>query len=103
MPGSLKQRSRKTGSSKGDIAASSSILKRQSASLAVSGDDPTTGANPSDGDLPGLEGSGNEYSPQRSYTGREPDAATGLIYCRVAVSKPERVERSGRGVAKGDE
>lgn len=51
-------------------------------------DDPTTTGNPSDGDLPGLEGTGNEYSPQRSYTGREPDSATGLIYYRARWYDP---------------
>ena len=45
-------------------------------------DDPTTGTV-NDGDQPGLEGTGNEYSPQGSYTGREPDSATGLIYYRA--------------------
>ncbi len=50
-------------------------------------DDPTTGTA-NDGDLPGLEGVGNEYSPQRSYTGREPDPATGLIYYRARWFDP---------------
>jgi len=54
----------------------------------TSADDPTTTGNPSDGDLPGLEGTGNEYSPQRSYTGREPDSATGLIYYRARWYDP---------------
>jgi RHS repeat-associated protein len=34
-------------------------------------------------------GVGNEYSPQRSYTGREPDPATGLIYYRARWFDPK--------------
>ncbi len=34
-------------------------------------------------------GTGNEYSPQRSYTGREPDPATGLIYYRARWFDPK--------------
>jgi hypothetical protein len=50
--------------------------------IVTSADDPTTAAV-NDGDRPALEGVGNEFSPQRSYTGREPDHATGLIYYRA--------------------
>ena len=70
-------------------------------------DDPTTAANTSDGDLPGLQGSGtvNQFSPQRSYTGREPDAATGLIYYRARWFDPQLgrfISEDPIGFAAGD-
>ena len=70
-------------------------------------DDPTTAANTSDGDLPGLQGSGtvNDFSPQRSYTGREPDAGTGLIYYRARWFDPQLgrfISEDPIGFAAGD-
>jgi len=59
------------------------------------GDGPTT-ATVNDGDRPGLEGTGNEFSPQRSYTGREPDPSTGLIYYRARWFDP----RIGRFISE---
>ncbi len=61
----------------------------------TSADDPTT-ATVNDGDRPGLEGTGNEFSPQRSYTGREPDPSTGLIYYRARWFDP----RIGRFISE---
>jgi len=61
----------------------------------TSADDPTT-ATVNDGDRPGLEGAGNEFSPQRSYTGREPDPSTGLIYYRARWYDP----RIGRFISE---
>ncbi len=63
--------------------------------IVTTADDPTT-ATVNDGDRPGLEGTGNEFSPQRSYTGREPDTATGLIYYRARWYDP----RIGRFISE---
>jgi len=63
--------------------------------IVTTADDPTT-ATVNDGDRPGLEGTGNEFSPQRSYTGREPDTATGLIYYRARWFDP----RIGRFISE---
>jgi RHS repeat-associated protein len=63
--------------------------------IVTSVDDPTTAAV-NDGDRPALEGVGNEFSPQRSYTGREPDHATGLIYYRARWFDP----RIGRFISE---
>ena len=63
--------------------------------IVTTADDPTTAAV-NDGDRPGLEGTGNEFSPQRSYTGREPDTATGLIYYRARWFDP----RIGRFISE---
>ena len=62
--------------------------------IVTTADDPTT-VTVNDGDRPGLEGTGNEFSPQRSYTGREPDTATGLLYYRARWYDP----RTGRSIA----
>ena len=63
--------------------------------IVTTADDPTT-VTVNDGDRPGLEGTGNEFSPQRSYTGREPDTATGLIYYRARWYDP----RIGRFISE---
>ena len=63
--------------------------------IVTTADDPTTPVV-NDGDRPGLEGAGNEFSPQRSYTGREPDTATGLIYYRARWFDP----RIGRFISE---
>ena len=55
--------------------------------------------------MPGLEGVGNEYSPQRSYTSREPDPATGLIYYRARWYDPQLgrfISEDPIGFAAGD-
>jgi len=72
----------------------------------VTADNPTTTAV-NDGHLPGLEGTGtvNQYSPQRSYTGREPDSATGLIYYRARWFDPNLgrfISEDPIGFAAGD-
>ncbi len=70
----------------------------------TSTDDPTTGTT-NDGDQPGLEGTGHEFSPQRSYTGREPDSATGLIYYRARWYDPQLgrfISEDPIGFAAGD-
>jgi RHS repeat-associated protein len=72
----------------------------------TSADNPTT-ATVNDGHLPGRQGSGtvNQYSPQRSYTGREPDAATGLIYNRARWYDPSLgrfISEDPIGFAAGD-
>ncbi|MEJ7595477.1 MAG: RHS repeat-associated core domain-containing protein, partial [Planctomycetaceae bacterium] len=69
-------------------------------------DNPTT-PTANDGTQPGLQGTGtvNQYSPQRSYTGREPDAATGLIYYRARWFDPQLgrfISEDPIGFAAGD-
>jgi RHS repeat-associated protein len=94
-----------TNTTSGSTAKIRNHLEYDSFGNVTSVDDPTTGANTSDGDLPGLEGSGNEYSPQRSYTGREPDAATGLIYYRARWFDPKLgrfISEDPIGFAAGD-
>ncbi|MBL8817437.1 MAG: RHS repeat-associated core domain-containing protein [Planctomyces sp.] len=72
--------------------------------MPVSADNPQTGTA-NDGDLPGLSGTGNEYSPQRSYTGREPDAVTGLLYYDARWYDPgvaQFISEDPIGFAAGD-
>jgi RHS repeat-associated protein len=94
-----------TNTTSGSTAKIRNHLEYDSFGNVTSVDDPTTGANTSDGDLPGLEGTGNEFSPQRSYTGREPDAATGLIYYRARWFDPRLgrfISEDPIGFAAGD-
>ncbi|MFM7562159.1 MAG: RHS repeat domain-containing protein, partial [Planctomycetota bacterium] len=67
-------------------------------------DDRQTAAQ-GDGDRPGNQGAGQEYSPQRSYTGREPDPATGLVYYRARWYDPQLgrfISEDPLGFAAGD-
>ncbi|MBL8817447.1 MAG: RHS repeat-associated core domain-containing protein [Planctomyces sp.] len=79
----------------GDQADVVNHLTYNSAGSVVSADNPQTGTA-NEGDLPGLSVTGNEYSPQRSYTGREPDAVTRLIYYRARWYDP----RLGRFISE---
>gem|GEM_PF-440553 len=81
--------------STGSLATVRNHLEYNTFGNVTSADDPTT-ATVNDGDRPGLEGTGNEFSPQRSYTGREPDPATGLIYYRARWFDP----RTGRFISE---
>jgi RHS repeat-associated protein len=88
----------------GALATVRNHLEYDSFGNVTSADDPTTGTA-NDGDLPGLEGIGNEFSPQRSYTGREPDPATGLIYYRARWFDPQLgrfISEDPIGFAAGD-
>jgi RHS repeat-associated protein len=67
----------------------------------TSADDPKTTAS-NDGALPGTD---DAKAPQRSYTGREPDAATGLIYYRARWFDPKLgrfISEDPIGFAAGD-
>jgi len=81
--------------STGSLATVRNHLEYNTFGNVTSADDPTT-ATVNDGDRPGLEGTGNEFSPQRSYTGREPDPSTGLIYYRARWFDP----RTGRFISE---
>jgi RHS repeat-associated protein len=71
----------------------------------VTADNPTT-ATANDGTAPGIEGSvTTTFSPQRSFTGREPDASTGLIYYRARWFDPQLgrfISEDPIGCAAGD-